>query len=402
MAKTRFTAAQVSKYPAPTHEGPDRLEYRDEDCPGLVLRVTRRGTRTYFVRYGRRTEKIGRVGQITVSEARSIARVIVSDLIKGVDRKAKKFTFADAVNEYRVNHIEARKLKSAKNLLSYLNRHFIPSLSSKLLSEIVASDIDKVTDALLRSGKCSEANHAFTTIRGLFNFCKQRGLISSAPTDGKRQPAKHSTRERVLTEDELTRVWKATGRLGPFDILARLILLTGARRSEISQASWTEFDPRKKALTIPWSRTKNGRPHPIPLSKPALDLLNLLKRRSFSSSPYLFPSGGDKHPTISGFSRGMRSIRNRSGVSDFSYHDLRRTTASVLLEQGTSPVVIQRILNHSYGPISGVTATYARGNLFPDMRKALDKFGSYIESLDQSANPKPLQTQFRIAPALLT
>src|SRR5262249_55474530 len=136
----------------------------------------------------------------------------------------------------------------------------------------------------------------------------------------------------------------------PFGDLAKLLLLTGQRRTEVAGMRWSEIDCEKREWHIPATRTKNAQPHLVPLSVPALELINSMPR---IRGEYLLTTTGLTH--VSGYSNGKKAIDAQIGdVVHWSLHDLRRTAASGMARLGVALPVIEKVLNHTSGSFAGV------------------------------------------------
>ena len=134
-----------------------------------------------------------------------------------------------------------------------------------------------VDDVEQASGRVS-ADRARVTLSGLFGWAIDRGYLDTNPTMNVRARAQGGARERVLSEAELVEVWKACEDAGEFGAIVRLLMLTGQRRAEIGDLAWSEIDLDKRQIELPERRTKNGRPHIVPLSDEALAILQDVPR----------------------------------------------------------------------------------------------------------------------------
>jgi integrase len=137
------------------------------------------------------------------------------------------------------------------------------------------------------------------------------------------RPAAVPKRDRVLSDDELVAVWNAAGQIGsPFGDAIHLLILTGARREEIGQLQWSEIDGNE--IKLSGTRTKNGKPHNIPLSKWALAIIDAGK----PISPFVFSFNGTK--PIRAWSHAKTRLDELVKIPPWRLHDLRRTTATGL------------------------------------------------------------------------
>jgi len=179
-------------------------------------------------------------------------------------------------------------------------------------------------------------------------------------------------RERILTNDELARVWNACGD-ETFSKIVKLLILTGQRKGEITNLTGAMIG--SDAITLPSILTKNSRQHTFPLSSTAKEILNPpLPRDAF-----FFPAFGKKTP-FSGFSKCKASLDRRSGISDWTLHDLRRTFASGLASLGVALPAIERLLNHASGSFAGIVGVYQRYDYFPEMQDAIARWEAHINS----------------------
>src|SRR5262249_61311749 len=132
------------------------------------------------------------------------------------------------------------------------------------------------------------ANRVFSVVRKLCNWALERDIINTSPCAGVKPPSAERPRERVLTDEELTRVWSAADRLSyPFGALVQLLVLTGQRRGEIAGMCWAEI--KGDLWTLPADRAKNAKAHDVPLSRAALDVLAGLPRMG---GGFAVPPGG--------------------------------------------------------------------------------------------------------------
>ena len=157
--------------------------------------------------------------------------------------------------------------------------------------------------------------------------------------------------------------------------MIKLLILTGQRLNEVATAPWSEFDLDKAVWKLPGSRTKNGRAHVVHLSQTAIGILNHLPK--IDGSDWLLTTTGTT--PISGFSKAKKKLDVISGISDWTFHDLRRSFATHVTETlGYSPVVVDKILNHVSGSVKGVAAIYQRGEYLEERKIALEKWDTFV------------------------
>src|SRR5262249_20754519 len=157
-----------------------------------------------------------------------------------------------------------------------------------------------------------------------------------------------ASRDRVLSDAELLKVWRGGEQLGwPFGPITQLLILTGQRRNEVAGARWAEFDLEKRLWAIPRERRKGSVSQNVPLPEKALEILTELPR---FGSDYVFPAQrGGRGGHVSGYSVAKRRLDQLSSVTGWRLHDLRRTIATGLQALGARLEVIEEVLGHASG-----------------------------------------------------
>ncbi|MGF9760556.1 site-specific integrase [Microvirga sp. 0TCS3.31] len=190
----------------------------------------------------------------------------------------------------------------------------------------------------------------------------------------------------MLSDTELRLAWLAAARIGwPFGTMVQLLILTGQRREEVAAMRWSELSNNGRLWTLPAARTKNDQPHYVPLSQLAQGILSGIPR--LKDSDLIFTTTGER--PISGYSNAKERLDRVIAemaqeataqasdaiiVQPWRLHDLRRTVASGMARMGIAPHVIEAILNHRGGIISGVAAIYNRHDYLEEKRDALERW----------------------------
>jgi integrase len=384
MRKT-LTAKSIDSFPPALAR---RYEVWDQTLPSFGIRISHTGRKTWFVSCRTcghlKRHTIGTYPALSLSDAREIARKIIGDIQRGAygapTEKSGAPTVSETIPEFisRYAKPKNRGWRETERILT----KFSP-LSNKRLDEVKRSDIVKVLDDIIASGAPFRANRALAAIKKLFAWSLDRGLIEINAIAGIRPPTKERHRDRVLSDGEIARLWSASEELGyPFGPLLQLLLLTAQRRGEVAEMRWSQVDFERHVWTIPSEGAKNGRAHDVPLSDMALEVLRTLPR--FVRSDFVFTTNG--RGPISGFGRMKRNLDARMGVTGWRLHDLRRTAASGMARLGTAPHVIEKVLNHISGTISGVAAVYNRHGYEQEKREALEQWAFHLAPI-ASARP---------------
>ena len=371
LMKTALTDLSLRKLSLPRK---GQVFRHDISHPNFGVCVSYGGTKSFFVltRVNGRKKRItlGRYPAVSLAEARAKAKTILAEITLGTyedESASKKIIFKEALEDFLIMHCaQHNRPSTARETERQLRKHFLPSLKNMALDDIDQRHITRVVDRLLKTP--SEANHAFGVIRKFFSWTRERGYLKHSPCDGMKMPARKNNRDRYLNDEELAQVFttaKATGH--PYGTLVQLLLLTGQRRSEIVGCQWNWIDASAKTITFPRDFTKTGVIHTIPLTPMAEAVLETIPRLN----DHLYPAHGKSTGTFQGFSKCKRRFDEECPLPRWTLHDLRRTFATHLASLRVPPHVIERILNHSSGTISGVAAIYNRFSYQDEMREAM-------------------------------
>jgi integrase len=201
------------------------------------------------------------------------------------------------------------------------------------------------------------------------------GLCESNPVNDVVKPAQGGGRARVLSDSELAAIWRACGN-DDYGRIVRLLILTGCRRGEIGDMRWPEIDLERGTWTLPAARSKNGRPHTLPLMPAMLDIIEGVPR--MVSRPQLF---GQRAAGFTRWSIDKPELDRRSGVTGWTVHDIRRTVATRMADLGVQPHVIEAALNHVSGHRRGVAGIYNRSVYEREVATALSLWADHIATI---------------------
>jgi len=366
----------------------DMLVFDDEQR-GLGVRVTAGGGKSFLVQYRHAGEKrrmpLGSCAAVSLAKARLAARQIVGAVAAGKDpageRKAaaleakrEALTLAALIEQWEALHLAGKRPNYSAAAVSALRRSFAKHLNAPAAC-LDRAMVVRVLDGLAKDGKAAMAGATARYGSALFGWAIRRGSLSDSPFE--RVPiAATVRRDRVLSDDEIRRAWKATEGPGAFNAIVRALLLTGQRREEVSGLAWSELDPGFSVWTLPAARSKNGKQHVIPLSDEMQALLRAQPR--LSGTDLVFPGERD---VFSGWSKSKARLDRRSGVSGWTLHDLRRTVATGLQKLGVRLEVTEAVLNHVSGSRAGIVGVYQRHEWADEKRSALNAWGEHVEAI---------------------
>ena len=333
----------------------------DQRVPGLVADV-RTTTITLWFRWKSKggkshQRKIGRLGCVSVAEARARATELRADISRGIAPQAEperfRLTVAQFVERHYLPHVKLRK-KSADEDARMLRQRVLPAWGDRPLDGVRPGDVQALIDGIVAGGcQPATANRFLALSRRMYNLAVRWELADRNPAKGIQQFREPSGCERYLTRDEIGALVKALDTdpdpIGAAAVL--FLLLTGCRLSEALLARCGDIDLSEPAWRLP--DTKSGKPLDRPLSPGAVALLARLPR--LGEDAPVFPDLRTRS-----FRSGLRAVwgraRKAAGLNSVRLHDLRHTYASILVSQGTPIYTVQRLLGHS-SPV--VTQKYA-------------------------------------------
>jgi integrase len=249
------------------------------------------------------------------------------------------------------------------------------------------------------------ANRAHTALAGLFKWAIKSGYVTGVnPTDSIDPLIEHS-RKRVLLEDELTVIGQEAGN-DDFGRATKLLMLTGCRRQEIGGLLWDEINFDKRQIELPDVRTKNGLPHIVPLSEPALAILRECEVERHEGRRHVFGGGDGFTSWYYGKQQLDKRIEARLGAAlpHWVLHDIRRSVVTGLSESRERrvkrghleeietysfalPHVVEAIVNHVSGSKAGVAGIYNKAAYYAEKRQALKLWGEHLTGLGAFAVP---------------
>lgn len=325
---------------------------------------------------------IGSAAVIPLAKAKSTATDLYAKVRLGQDpagarveaRRQAGDTFAAVRTRYLVARRGAIRPKTYVEVERYLTKHCAP-LDGLQVRAITRANVAERLAAINASSGAVSANRARTALSSFLGWCAREGLVdNNAAAFTNVQP--EQSRDRVLADCELDAIWHSLP-VGHFGDIVRLLLLTGQRAKEIGDLQWSEIDLAAGQIRLPGSRTKNGRPHIVPLSTAARAILEAQPRRAGRDLVFGVGRGG-----FNGFTLARRRLDAKlRNVDHWVIHDLRRTCASGMARLGVLPHIIEAVLNHIGGSKAGPAGIYNRETYEPEKRAALDLWAAHVMSI---------------------
>jgi integrase len=361
----------------------DRIWF-DDDVPGFGLRVRDTGSRVWVYQYkvARKTRRIvlGKASAIKLARAREIASEYHARVRQGGDPVTEKrvqierasHTFGPLAEQYLERRKTALRPRSWAAAALYLQKHAAP-LHALPVDSVDLRAIAGLLARIERATGPVAANRCRAALSACFSWAMREGLANSNPTLNTNR-REERPREHVLTEDEIRHVCAAAD--GAYGDIIKLLILTGQRREEIGALRWAEVDLDRKLISLPGQRTKNARPHEIPIS-PAAALILSARARS-PKQEFVF----GRRP-FGSWSRSKRALDALLGdrVRPWHLHDLRRTAATGMADTGVQPHIIEAVLNHQSGHKAGIGGIYNRSSYSKEKAEALAKWDRHVASI---------------------
>ena len=382
--KRRLTPKTIDALPPAVNK---RYEVHDQLLPGLHLRVSATGGKVFYVskRINGHMKRI-RIGSwpiLTLHDARDKARSLLRSIELGHyvekaphEEEQRMMTLGEVVPQF-IELYAKQRTKDWKGSERVLLK--FSSLFSRPIDQIKRADVVRVLDTIIAGGAPTRANRALAAIKKLMNWCIDRGMIETSPVAHLKPPTKETARERVLSDAELKTIWRMAELEGfPFAQCVQLMMLTGQRRGEVSGMRWSELDLDHGLWSLPSTRVKNSTAHIVPLAPLAVGIIQSVPR--FKGSDLVFTTTGTT--PISGFGRLKERLDAAFvDVEDWRFHDLRRTMATNMAMLRVAPHIIEAVLNHKSGIVSGVAAIFNRHAYLDEKREALELWASKMEAI---------------------
>jgi integrase len=385
------------------------VELFDTITPGLALRINAGGRRSYFVmpRVNKKQykHKLGTTDQLTLAEAREKARDVFRNAANGIAPKdaarravreaerAQKNTFRSIAEAYLEDKGKGggALLRSKDQIVRRLEKDIFPQWGGTPILEITKIDVRELVEGIAHDRPIA-ANRTLALVNRIFNWACKKDRLDTSPAFGIDPPSVEISRDRVLTDDEIVRLWAGFDKLGhPFNAVFKILLLTAQRRSEVGGIMWSEL--KGDLWTLPGERTKNSNGNTVPLSPLAKEILDEIPKIEQFEHVFTMARKGDR--PVSGWDKikkrldkiiaqtvageaGEELDTEKHAMDHWTIHDLRRTVRTNLPKLGITPDTAERVLGHTIGRVRGV---YDRHAYDEQKRHALEAWARHVETL---------------------
>lgn len=380
------------------------------DERGLYLKIPSKGEPYWMLRYTahskRREITLGKVSLVSLSEARSLEENVRRKVMAGDDpiaeRKLSRPESLTTVNDLFADWYNdlVKRLKYPGIPERVYRKDIAPAIGRLGLSKVTPLDVRSIIQKITASGRPTISNDALLYMKQLFDHGIKLGLVQNNPATAFRvndAGGVEKSRERSLSLEEISYVFRVfrehSDSFSRDNYLAcSLLLMLAVRKSELTEAPWSEFDLKEKKWVLPKERSKSGVGIVIPLSQLAIEILNELKIRACGSD-YVFPNRRLSKSRHMGKDTLNRAIAKLFGVEPgkkkqppnvmgdieyFTVHDLRRTSRSLLASLSVPPHVAERCLNHK---LKGVEGIYDRYDYFEERKEAFQRVEFAIKNI---------------------
>jgi integrase len=405
----KLTARNVLTLPA---KDARRTNYVDELVPGLVLRVSPTGERTFSALYydgnGKRVRyTIGTIPPLSLADARQKAKEVLLRVELGVDpalekRRAKRRvqgegTVAGLAGDFLASRESAKwRPKTRQEFERLVRTEIVPAIGhldpAAVTRGIVRQMVERIADGVrsrnswLRKPAPYVANRVLQVTKLLWSWALDRERVQASPVVGLKKPTEEKPRDIEYTDDQIRAIFDAATGADDCDLadLIGLLFYTGGRLNEVQGMEWAEINVERAEWRLPPERSKVGRKKArtrlITLVAPVVDILR--RRRSATRvigihrARYVFPAvRGLGHMTRR--TKVLTRLKRVSGVENFMPHGIRHTIRARLARLGIAPHVSERVLGHTLRGMEG-QYTGTGVEFLPEMRDALDRWAEEL------------------------
>ncbi|PKD43479.1 tyrosine-type recombinase/integrase [Rhodohalobacter barkolensis] len=393
MASIKLTHRAIESYPFTEKQ----KEYTDT-TQGLSLRVSKT-KKVFCFRYrdskGKSKRKnIGDYPALSLAEAREIATEYYLNIQKGVypdDLNKESVSSVPTLKEVYENYRDytmkpnLREASYTTNT-STIEKHILPVFGSQKMDQIRTKDITYFLQDYQKQ------EYSVSHIRKLKQMLSSLFIHGRSLADELHNPVinamvglpKPKPREVFYSKEEIKSIFKHVDlTTQPFKDLVQVLFYTAKRKKETLKMTWDQLDLDNQIWTIPPENTKNGNGDTVYLCDTIMNDI-IIPRSKNKKSKYVFHSNWKSHyhtyPTT--FKPMKKLIREKTGIDNFNFHDLRRTLNTHLSEKGIQPHIIDHLLNNaSANEHSAIRSIYNRYDYHSEKIEALKEYESFLNEI---------------------
>ncbi|HBR6446958.1 tyrosine-type recombinase/integrase [Klebsiella pneumoniae] len=380
---------------------PKEKAYKLADGAGLYLEVVPSGSRYWRMKYRfngkEKRMAFGVYPAVSLAQARALRDEAKKKLAEGIDpsfaKKEEKLvrdvrlhnTFQAVALEWHGTKVSRWSEDYASDIIEAFNKDIFPYIGQQPVNEIKPLVLLNVLRRMESRGATEKAKKVRQRCSEVFRYAIVTGRAEYNPAaDLTSAMSGHESKHYpFLTVEELPDFFKAlSGYTGsPLIVLAaRLLILTGVRTGELRGAFWSEFDLEKAVWEIPAERMKMKRPHLVPLSTQALEIVQQLKVMS-GQYPLVFPGRNDPRKTMSEAS--INQVFKRIGYTGkVTGHGFRHTMSTILHEEGFNTAWIETQLAHV--DKNAIRGTYNHALYLEGRKEMMQWYGDYVDSCESN------------------
>ena len=377
----------------------------DIEVPGFGVKLYGNGRRVYCLRYRTRSGRqrmlqLGLHGELTVQQARDMARKEKVAVLEGDDPQAERqrqavglLTVKEMMDKWINEYAKAHRRGWTEDQRR-VNRRIVPKLG-KLRLEDLTPDVLATWHRRMGQNSPVEANRCLETLRAAWRWAEREGLLAPGLTNPAMRVKRYRerSRDRWLRTEEVARLMESVAKeKDPYVTAAiPLLLLTGLRKRELLGAKWEDVDLARGEIRLPM--TKTGEAQVRVLIAPAVELLRELPR--MAESGFVFPRPTDPSKPRDDIKKPWDRIRKRAGLTEVTLHDLRRTAGSVMAQEGVPLEIIGKVLGHAHPSVTRLYARLSSENEREALNSVADVLGGAMGLSEAQRRPGGLREKLR-------
>ena len=360
MPKVNITNEFVKRIKLPTSKVKE--QYFDNELKGFMLEVKNSGSKTYYYRYrennSQKMKRIGNTNEISLDDAKKryysfldnialnkLPAQTINNNSNQVESQINSITFLEFYDNHYLPYIKAH-IKSYETNISVFKNHILKDLNKTPMLDLKKLDVKRLHNEMITLKNLSRAtaNKFLIFLSSAYKLANELELFDNYnPCRGIKEFELNNQRQIFLSKTQTKKLLNEVNKSSNIHLkyIVPMLLLSGARKREVLDAKWNDFDMLNKLWTIPI--TKNGKKRILPITKPLQTILNQIPK---DKTPYLFASPLTNKPYISIY-QSWNSARVKANLKEVRMHDLRHTYASALVNAKCSLYEVQILLGHS-------------------------------------------------------